>query len=277
MNNIITKPVVKWAGGKRQLLNSIHDLMPKHYNNYYEPFFGGGAVYFSLQCHNSIINDANIMLINMYRHIQDAPDTFMDAVCDLQLNYNSIEDMEEKRAYYYMARKSLNECIIARELSLKSASLFLFLNKTCFNGIYRENSKGLFNVSWGKKKNINSFEPNNIKNISNKLKTATIMSEDYKKVCVDAQPGDFVFFDPPYYDTFDNYKKGGFPKREHRNLAVLFQELSSKGVYCMLTNSNTEFIKELFHDYRIRTVPVKRNINCKGDKRKGEEIIITSY
>ena len=270
-------PLIKWAGGKRQLLDKIHELMPKEYNRYFEPFFGGGAVFFSIAPQDAVINDANRMLINMYRQIERNPDTIMDKLDSLEKEYNSLETDEEKKALYYAKRDTFNTCIRMEEFSVESAALFIFLNKTCFNGIYRENSKGLFNVPTGRKKIINTYVRNNILSISELLKNTVILNGDYKEACEEAKKGDFVFFDPPYWDTFSDYQKNGFGEEEHRSLEKLFAELTEKGVFCLLTNSNTEFVKGLYKDFDIQVVSVKRNINRNGNARTGEEVIIRNY
>lgn len=270
-------PLIKWAGGKRQLLDKIQELMPKEYNRYFEPFFGGGAVFFSIAPQGAVINDANHMLINMYRQIERDPYTIMDKLDSLEKEYNSKINDEERKVCYYTKRELFNICIREKDYSEDSAALFIFLNKTCFNGIYRENSKGFFNVPTGRKKTVKTYITENVLSISELLKNTIILNEDYKKACETAEQGDFVFFDPPYWETFSDYQKNGFGEEEHRNLAKLFTELTEKGVYCLLTNSNTDFVKALYSGYDIQVVSVMRNINRNGNGRTGEEVIIRNF
>ena len=147
----------------------------------------------------------------------------------------------------------------------------------CYNGLFRVNSKGLFNVPSSRKKNCILYDEKNIYDVSKALSKATILSGDFEKACCRARRGDFVFFDSPYFDTFDCYQKDGFSIEEHKRLANLFKKLSERGVYCMLTNSDTDFIRQLYSEYTINSVDVKRMINCDGKNRTGKELIITNY
>ena len=269
-------PVIKWAGGKRQLIDEIIPRIPKSYNNYYEPFFGGGAIYFYIQPEHAIVNDANPVLINMYRQLRDHPDEVMKMLDAYQEHYNDLTP-EEQKEYYYQLRDDFNQYITEKQYDIQLAALFIFINKACFNGIYRENSKGLFNVPSGRKKKINAYSAKNIEEVSAALQHAKVYQGDYYDTAIKAEAGDFVFFDPPYYDTFSDYQKNGFPEEEHRRLADLFKALTERGVYCMLTNSNTDFVKELYKDYYVEIVSVKRMINRNADGRTGEEVLITNY
>lgn len=270
-------PVVKWAGGKRQLLPEIKKRMPKSIGTYYEPFFGGGALFFDIQPQKAVINDFNPQLINVYNQIQSSPTDVIDKLQSLQGVYNALTDDKSQSDYYFTQRDKFNELISNNVFSIESAALFIFLNKAGFNGLYRVNSSGKFNVPSAHRKKINAYDENNINNASTLLKKTKINQGDFEKVCKTAKKGDFVFFDSPYYDTFDTYQAGGFSEDDHRRLAKLFKKLSDKGVYCILTNSETDFIKELYSDYNIEVVNVKRMINCDGNKRTGTEIIVTNY
>ena len=270
-------PFVKWAGGKRQLLDRIIERMPQQYNDYYEPFVGGGAVLFALQPKTAIINDINAALINAYQVIAQKPQAFMDCV----------KSFDEKIAaggkeYYYAMREHYNDKLMQEEFDIELAALLVFINKHCFNGLYRVNGKGLFNVPYNNSKRA-SVEAEAILATSCYLKGVTIKQGDFESACVTAKKGDFVFFDSPYAPlnptSFESYTKEGFDVESHERLAKLFDRLTAKGCYSMLTNHNTEFINELYgnKDYKMDVVSVKRMINSDASNRKGEEIIICNY
>ena len=270
-------PIIKWVGGKRQLLDKIKEKLPEKYETYYEPFFGGGAVFFEISPEKAIINDFNIQLINLYKQIQKQPKRVINYLIDYQNKYNSLSDIKEKDKYYLDVRDEFNNHISKKILNSKTAALFIFLNKSGFNGLYRVNAKGLFNVPSAHKKTLNTFDEENIYAVSNALKKCKIEQSDFESACENAKKGDLVFFDSPYYDTFDTYQAGGFSENDHIRLFNLFKKLSKNGVYCILTNSNTDFIKELYKDYNIEIVDVKRMINCDASKRTGTEVIITNF
>lgn len=263
------KPIVKWAGGKTQLLRYIVPLLPKQFNRYYEPFFGGGALFFEIQPLKATINDYNFKLINVYNVVKNNPNELIDLLNEHQRNH--------KDGYYNKVREEFNRNILNNKYSITDAADFIYLNKMCYNGLFRVNSKGLFNVPSSRKKKCVLYDNDNVLNVSKALSKATIMSSDFEKACKRAKKGDFVFFDSPYFDTFDSYQKNGFSIEDHKRLSVLFNKLSNKGVYCMLTNSDTEFIRQLYSDFTIKTVEVKRMINCDGNNRTGKELIITNY
>lgn len=277
MSNKNVTPFVKWAGGKRQLLDKISERLPQTYNNYFEPFIGGGAVLFELQPERAVINDINASLINAYRIIANNPNEFIEKVYELDSNIG-----ENGKEYYYSLREHYNDKLMKEEYDVELASLFVFLNKHCFNGLYRVNGKGLFNVPYNNSKK-ESIDEGAIFNVSEYLKKVTILHGDFEAACREAKEGDFVFFDSPYAPlnptSFESYTKEGFDVESHGRLAKLFDELTKKGCYCMLTNHNTEFINKLYSNkgYRMDVVSVKRMINSDASKRTGEEIIICNY
>ncbi len=277
MSNKNVTPFVKWAGGKRQLLDKISERLPQTYNNYFEPFIGGGAVLFELQPERAVINDINASLINAYRIIANNPNEFIEKVHELDSNIG-----ENGKEYYYSLREHYNDKLMKEEYDVELASLFVFLNKHCFNGLYRVNGKGLFNVPYNNSKK-ESIDEGAIFNVSEYLKKVTILHGDFEAACREAKEGDFVFFDSPYAPlnptSFESYTKEGFDVESHERLAKLFDELTKKGCYCMLTNHNTEFINKLYSNkgYRMDVVSVKRMINSDASKRTGEEIIICNY
>lgn len=268
-------PFVKWAGGKRQLLDEIHKRMPASYGRYVEPFVGGGAVLFHLQPEKAVINDINRSLINAYRQIQSEPEELIATVEALDSGMG-----EDPKAYYYSLRKQYNDRLLREEYDVTLAALFIFLNKHCFNGLYRVNGQGLFNVPYNNSRR-QSCSPDQIRAISAYLKTVEIMEGDFENACSRAQKGDFVFIDSPYAPlaptSFESYTKEGFDVESHKRLAEVFKQLAHRGCRCMLTNHNTELIRELYQAYRIDVVSVKRMINSDASKRVGEEVIICSY
>lgn len=277
MSNKNVVPFLKWAGGKRQLLDVITSKMPQSYNNYYEPFVGGGAVLFSLQPKNAVINDINESLINAYKVIVSNPQEFI----------SQIQSLDSKIAIggkecYYSLRERYNFKLVNNEYDVELAALFVFINKHCFNGLYRVNGKGLFNVPYNNSVK-ESIDIDVILNVSDYLKNVKIMSGDFEKACVNAKEHDFVFFDSPYAPlnptSFESYTKEGFDVKSHERLAELFDELTKRGCYCMLTNHNTNFINQLYGNkgYHIDVVSVKRMINSDASKRTGEEVIICNY
>lgn len=278
MSNSNIAPFVKWAGGKRQLLPQIKERMPKQYNNYFEPFVGGGALTFELLPANALINDINKALINAYRQICDNPELFLK-----EINRLDSDMWEDGKEYYYSKREHYNDKLTKSEYDVELAALFVFINKHCFNGLYRVNGKGLFNVPYNNSRSA-SVDENAIMEISGFLKTIKIIDGDFEAACVDARDGDFLFLDSPYAplkpsSSFESYTKDGFDIESHRRLAALFDELTARGCYCMLTNHNTDLINELYGNkgYKIDVVSVKRMINSDAANRVGEEVIICNY
>lgn len=267
------KPILKWAGGKTQLLERLNRYIPDHYGRYYEPFFGGGALYFNLQPTDAVINDFNPQLSNVYIQIKENPRALMKKLDELEKQYN---DSREKLAVYYGNRDLFNQKLKADECDLDSAALLIFLNKAGFNGLYRVNASGTYNVPSAKKEWIKLYDPENMYEVSQQLQTTEILTGDYADAIATAEPYSFVFLDPPYYETFENYTKGGFTEEDHKRLKEKMDELTRNKVYCILTNSNERFIRSLFKNYDIEVVDVKRNINRDGDARTGQEIIISN-
>lgn len=277
MQNTNLLPFVKWAGGKRQLLDRIKERLPLKYNNYFEPFVGGGAVLFGLKPEKAIINDINASLINAYKVIAHNTQDFLEYI-------NTLDNgmWEDGKAYYYTLRERYNDKIMQEEYDVEMAALFVFINKHCFNGLYRVNGKGLFNVPYNNSRR-SSIDSNLIVTLSGYLKNIQIMQGDFENVCQNAARHDFVFFDSPYAPlnptSFESYTKEGFDMESHKRLSKLFDKLTDRGCYCMLTNHNTEFINELYggKGYRMEVTSVKRMINSDASNRKGEEIIIRNY
>ena len=272
------KPFVKWAGGKRQIMPEIKKYVPENYDTFYEPFVGGGAVFFELAPKKAVINDYNSELMNVFECIKDE-DKF-DKMCT-ELNHHEANHSEE---YYYQVRNIDRDVRKYNKLAdYKKAARTIYLNKACFNGLYRVNSKNEFNVPFGKKEKVNTYEGQNLGVVHCILNFNDIklLSTDFEEAVKDAKKGDFVYLDPPYdsdTSTFNDYTENGFNKDEQRRLALLFKELSNRGCYVMLSNHNTILVNELYKDYNIHVISAKRNINSNGKKRgKVEEVIITNY
>ncbi len=272
------KPFVKWAGGKRQIIDELKKYIPDEFNTYYEPFIGGGALLFELAPKKAIINDSNAELMNVYQVLCD--DSKFKKMCRVLNNY---EANHSEEFFYEIRNKDKNKNTFNRLSDYTRAARTIYLNKACFNGLYRVNSKNEFNVPFGKKSKVNTYDGNNLITVSNYLtmNDIKILNKDFEEVLKDAKKGDFVYFDPPYdsdNNIFTSYTEEGFGKDEQRRLAKVFKELDQKGVYVMLSNHNTTLINELYKDYHIHVIEAKRNINSNGKKRgKVEEVIITNF
>jgi DNA adenine methylase len=268
------QPFLKWAGGKRQLLHEIKKYMPNTFDCYYEPFLGAGAVLFELQPDKAVINDSNFELINCYNVIKN---NLEELILDLSTHQHTQE-------YYYNIR-ALDRDINYSEISnIKKASRFIFLNRTCFNGLYRVNSKGYFNVPFGKYQNPNFQNSELLKKVSNFLnKNIKICNDDFYTILKDAKKDDFIYLDPPYdpvnqTSSFTSYQAKPFDRHEQVRLKNTFDELNQRGCKIMLSNSSTEFINELYKEYRMIRVQATRQINSKSSSRgKVEELLILNY
>ena len=273
--NKLVVPFLKWVGGKRQLIPEIRKMLPKGVANrpYYEPFIGGGALFFELQPKQAVINDYNEELINVYTVIRDNHNELIE---DLKKHKNTSE-------YFYEIRSMDRQPLFKNLTTIERASRIIYLNKTCYNGLYRVNSKGEFNVPFGKKAKVNTYEGQNLGIICGFLNynDIKILSIDFEDAVSTAKKGDFIYFDPPYdsdTSTFNSYTEDGFGKGEQRRLAKVFRELSDRGCFVMLSNHNTKLINELYGDFNIHVIEAKRNINANGKKRgKVEEVIITNF
>ncbi len=272
------KPFVKWVGGKRQIIEKIKEHVPKEFNTYFEPFVGGGAVLFELVPEKAVINDYNSELINVYNLLASKKLNYLYK----QLKTHESNNSEE---YYYAIRGMDRDKETFDKLKdYERAARTIYLNKACFNGLYRVNSKNQFNVPFNKRKKVNTFEKDNLEAIHEYLtiNNITILNGDFEDSVEEAEKGDFVYFDPPYDnlkdDSFTSYTDKGFGKDEQVRLFNCYKRLDEKGVKVMLSNHNTPFINELYKDYIITVISAKRNINSVGSKRGAvEETIITNY
>ncbi|MCI9234059.1 MAG: Dam family site-specific DNA-(adenine-N6)-methyltransferase [Bacilli bacterium] len=272
------KPFVKWAGGKRAIVDKLIQLSPDNFNTYYEPFVGGGALLFELSPKKAVINDYNIELMNVYECIKD--EIKFAAMCN-ELNKHETKHSDE---YYYKIRDlDRDKKKFYKIADYKRAARTIYLNKACFNGLYRVNSKNEFNVPSGKKGKVNTYDAVNLEIIHSFLNfnDIKILSTDFEKAVEDAKKGDFIYFDPPYDSdtfTFNSYTENGFDKSEQKRLSKVFKELDKKGCYVMLSNYNTTLIQNLYESYNFNYVEAKRVIGAKA-KNRGivEEVIITNF
>ena len=263
----VAKPILKWAGGKTQMLGELMPRVPKTYGRYIEPFFGGGALFFSLKPENAIIADSNPELINMYLQVANNVD---DVIECLQKYENTSEMFYEVRSLDWQTLPKA-----------EAAARTIYLNKTCFNGLYRVNRSGQFNTPFGKYKNPKICDIDALRLASEALRKADILCGDYILVLEHyAQPGDFVFLDPPYLPISENsdfkrYTKEQFYEDDHVELAKMIGTLHERGCYVILTNSNHPLVHQLYEQYKIEVIQTKRHISCHGDTRKGEDVIVT--
>ncbi len=269
------KPFLKYAGGKRQLINVISQYLPDNYQNYYEPFIGGGALLFHLQPNKAIIGDINAELINCYQVVKNSCSELID---ELSKHVND-------KDYFCQVRSWDREESYVRRNFVEKAGRIIFLNKTCFNGLYRVNSKGEFNTPFGRYKNPNILDVQTLNDVSDYLNQSSlqILNLDFQYCIESATSHDFVYLDPPYdiiseTANFTAYNQKGFNKSEHLRLKSTVDRLTAIGCKVLLSNAATEFITELYKDYQQIEIKAKRAINCKANKRhKISEILVKNY
>lgn len=270
----LANPPIKWVGGKRKLLPTIVPLLPKSYNVYYEPFLGGGALYFHLQPTVAYISDINSELINTYQTIKSR----------VSLLIEELKNYENNEEYFNKTRElDRDPKTFSKLSSVQRAARFIYLNKTCFNGLYRVNSKGQFNVPFGGYSSPNILDVDNLLACSKVLQTTNINCENFTSVVEYAQKDDFVYFDPPYIpdgisSTFTQYTKDGFGMAEQQELVDVCNLLDSKGVKWMLSNSSAPIIWKMYSKFNIEIVEVQRNIAASANSRKKvNEVIVRNY
>lgn len=260
------KPVLKWAGGKTQLLDDLVPRVPEECGRYIEPFFGGGALFFAVRPESAIIADRNPELINMYEQIAEN----LDSVIKYLGQYENDKEM------YYAVREQTWEDLSKAEAAART----IYLNHTCFNGLYRVNKQGKFNTPFGDYKRPNICDEPTLRAASAALKKATIICGDYRDVLLEhAREGDFVFLDPPYLPVtpsgdFKRYTKEQFHEDDHRELAETIKELEKLGCKVVLTNSNHPVVTELYKDYPMTVIQTRRHVSCRGGSRNGEDVIV---
>ena len=275
------KPIIKWVGGKSQLLKELKEIITPELlenNTYYEVFAGGAALALDLAHSNTVLNDLNSELINMYKVIRDNPEELIAELKCFQNSHNT--------EFYYHVRNLDRTDMLSRMTDVVKATRTIYLNKTCFNGLYRVNSKGQFNSPIGRTssgKTPDIVQEELIRELSKFLKTVTLCNEDFENIAKQATKGSILFFDPPYdtdedikTDGFVGYQKEGWTREDTKRLKATCDELVNRGCKVVITNNDTEFVRDLFKDYIIKEVEVKRSINRDGNKRKGKEVIITN-
>jgi DNA adenine methylase len=274
ISTVSPRPFLKWAGGKSQLIEQYQAYFPQQFQRYYEPFLGGGAVFFFLSQARSpftaYLSDINTELVNVYQIVRDRADDLIAVLEKHQTNHS-------KDYYYELRSRKFRDPV-------KKAARIIYLNRTCFNGLYRENSKGEFNVPIGRYKNPKICDRHLLKSVSEILRSTQIDPNPFNSVLESATNSeDFVYFDPPYYplnatSRFTGYSRYSFSERDQIELKEVFAELGDRGVKVMLSNSDCSFIRELYSDFKIHTVNANRAINSKGNKRgKINEVLVTSY
>lgn len=275
VNKLVT-PVLKWVGGKRQIINQISKNFPSHFSTYYEPFIGGGAVLFELQPKKAVVNDINIELINLYEVIKTNVEELIE---DLRQHKN------DENYFYTLREMDRNDVEYCNLSSVQRASRLMFLNKTCYNGLFRVNRAGQFNTPFGNYKNPNIVNEITLKSVSKYFNAAdiTFTANDFAETLNNARKGSFVYLDPPYdpvsdTSSFTGYNEGGFDRNEQIRLKLTCDILNQKGVKFLLSNSSTEFIRELYRDYTIEIIQAKRAINSRGDKRgEIDEVLVKNF
>ena len=273
------QPFVKWAGGKRQILDKLLEYMPKKYKTYYEPFVGGGALLLELMPRKAVINDSNKDLIYVYKCLRNKK------LYEKMYSFCKEHEANHSEEYYYKIRDLDRKRNSFASMTVpEKAARCLYLNKACFNGLFRVSSKGYFNVPSGKKDKVKCFDEDNFKLLHKYFysRKPVILNKDFENAVKTAKAGDFIYFDPPYdvvgEQSFTSYTKGGFGKDEQVRLRDLIVKLTEKGVLVMASNARTEFIEDLYKDFNIHVISAKRMINSKGDGRGAvEEVIITNY
>ena len=274
-------PYVKWAGGKTQLLSEIDKTIPSEFNQYFEPFLGGGAMFFHIISNKDIqftayLSDVNEELINAFNVIKNDVEKLIEV-----LKNHEVEYKKNPLEYYYELRSNIKSTN-----NIQRAARFITLNKTCYNGLYRVNKKGIFNVPIGRYKNPVICDSDNLKKVSVALRysKAQIQVSDYKVILLQkAEEDDFIYLDPPYNPTsstasFTDYTNTGFNDNDQKELADIFKKLDDRKCKVLLSNSDTPLIRKLYCDFTIQDVQALRAINCKGSKRVGhKELLIRNY
>ena len=276
IKNKLVKPFLKWAGGKSQILSKIGKYLPEKYSSYYEPFVGGGALLFYWQPKKAVINDSNEELINVYKVIRDSLD---ELIVDLEHHVNS-------EGYFYQIRSwDRDEKHYANLSPIKKASRIIYLNKTCFNGLFRVNRAGQFNSPFGNYRNPNIVDEPVLRAVSKYLNHANIRINcgDFEEGLQHIRKGAFVYIDPPYDPVSDSanftgYDKGGFDRNEQERLKEVCDKINRKGIKFLLSNSATDFIKYLYRDYNYEIISARRAINSIPNKRgEVDEILVRNY
>ncbi|MEM6252162.1 MAG: DNA adenine methylase [Cyanobacteria bacterium P01_D01_bin.156] len=272
---IAPRPFLKWAGGKRQLVPELIKYIPADYYRYYEPFVGGGALLWSLQPPQAIISDRNQELINCYQVVKESVEDLIEA----------LRQHRNEKSYFYEVRSWDRQVEFVTKTNVQRAARIIFLNKTCYNGLFRVNLKGQFNAPFGRYKNPTIADEQGLRSVSRYLNQGSvrILQADFAVTVADAGLEDFVYFDPPYDPvsstaSFTAYDSHGFNRDEQRRLKQVMDELTERGCKVMLSNACTEFIQDLYSDYLCVRVKAKRAINSNAAKRgQVDELLVMNY
>ncbi|QHG90492.1 DNA adenine methylase [Sulfurimonas sp. CVO] len=275
------QPFIKWVGGKRSLLSQIIPLIPKEFNNYFEPFVGGGALFFELYSQD-ILKDKQVYLFDINSELINAYNVVKNNPFELIKNLQEFKEKHSKEFYYDIRAWDRKEDFLGKGDVLR-ATRFIYLNKTCFNGLYRVNSKGYHNVPIGSYKNPNICDELVIYSASEALQKAIILNTSYKDVMKHTSKNDFVYFDPPYYpltqtSSFTSYSEFSFLDKEQIELFEVFKKLNKKDVFVAHSNSDTDFIKKLYDEFHIEEIQANRFINSKSSGRgKISEVLARNF
>jgi DNA adenine methylase len=262
--SMATRPFLKWVGGKRSILSELTKRLPAQYGTYREPFIGGGALYFATQPGRAYLADVNFHLICAYKAVRDDVDTLIELLHGYEEKHN--------KDNFLKARKRLS----TEKDSTKIAALLIYLNKTCFNGLYRVNKAGEFNVPIGDYDDPSLFEEDVLRNDSKQLQGVTIQQHSFFHTPIARE--DFFYLDPPYHELYAQYSGGGFGEDEHKRLATFCQEIQTSGAFFMLSNSDTDFVRGLYRRFHIEEVSAARTVSCKAHQRgRKNELIIRNY
>jgi len=275
------KPLLKWAGGKRQIAPILKESFPKDWNNgtYIEPFVGGAAMFLYLNPDNSVIADINIRLYGFYVHVKEHTDLMFEGIYKVAEKFDSLP-IGEKKDYYLSIRNEYNMSAVE---SINSAVLLFALNKLCFNGLYRENSKGGFNVPFGQKEIFPNLLVSDFQKVASVLKKAEIKNSDFETTISAAKSGDFVYLDPPYIpidltSSFTSYHSQGFGIKDQERLASVMKDLGRNGVRAMCSNSDTPTSQKIFGELNLRKIQAPRMVSARASGRGSvSELVITNY
>ncbi len=263
------RPFLKWAGGKTRLLPALRQSLPPRFNRYFEPFIGGGAFFFDLSPNQAVLGDSNPELINCYKVVREQPEALLASISKLRVG----------EAEFYELRELDPETLPA----VTRAARLIYLNKTCYNGLYRVNKHGKFNTPYGYPTNLKLVDAANLLAASRSLKKARLLNADFEVVLKTAKKADFIYFDPPYvpvgkYSDFKRYTKNQFHEADQERLAEQFRELSARGCFVLLSNSFNEKTAKLYSKFLQRMVKMPRFVNCKGEGRGYvDELLISNY